>query len=125
MLEAFRVMSRSALGMTVDLPSLEAAAEEEHGGTRALLEHAIAAVYRNAGQLEAAEQHARAAVQFFAATDLITMDADTSLQLGDVLLEQGRREEARDVFERAEELYRHKGALVGADAVARRLHVLL
>jgi class 3 adenylate cyclase/tetratricopeptide (TPR) repeat protein len=124
MLEAFRVLSQTALGSAVDVRSLEAADEHESGGTRALLDHAIAAAYLHAGNVESAERRARAAVDFFAATDLITMAADSTLLLGDILLTRGRHDGAREVFKRAEELYRRKGAIVGANAAARRLDMI-
>ena len=81
----------------------------------------FAAAYLSSRRLEAAERCARSAVDYMAATDLITMHADASLQLGDILRAQGRHSEANEVFHRADDLYRRKGTLVGVAAVQERL----
>jgi hypothetical protein len=54
-------------------------------------------------------------------TDFITVHADSSLILGDVLRAAGRRADADAAFQQALDLYRQKGSLVGAKAAATRL----
>jgi tetratricopeptide (TPR) repeat protein len=88
---------------------------------QALLDAALAGAHLNAGNLVEAERDARRAVDFFATTDFITFHADSALILGEVLRATGRRAEAETVFQRALDLYRQKGSLVGAKTAAARL----
>ena len=120
MLEAFLALSRTALGRTVDVESLREMAAHEQRATQALLEHAIGTALLHAGRAEEAEASARRSVGYFATTDLVTMEADTTLGLFDVLHARGQDAEASLALDQAERLYRRKGSLVGLAAVAER-----
>ncbi len=123
MLEAFLALSRVTLGRAVDIEAIGAMASEKRQATRALLEGAMAGAQRNAGQLDEAERNARSAVDYFAATDLITFHAETALILGDILRTAGRSKEADGTFERALELFTQKGSLVGMRNAEARLTI--
>jgi tetratricopeptide (TPR) repeat protein len=73
-----------------------------------------------AGDVEQAEQLARAAVPYGARTDHIDMHADALRALATVLAAAGKPEEARAAAERALVLYQRKGNVVSA-ARARAL----
>ena len=61
------------------------------------------------GDAETAESLAREAVSMAMRTDYVTLQADTYLDLGDVLQAIGRPDEAAPAFEEAVAAYRQKG----------------
>ncbi len=120
-LEALHALSQVAVGREVDVERLARIAAGQHGSGRALLQAAIASAHLNAGRLAEAERDARSAVGYFSTTDFITFHAESALILGDILRATGRRAEADAAFQRALDLYRQKGSLVGMKTAAARL----
>ena len=120
-LEALHALTQVACHAEVDTDGLAAMVPATHRGSRALLEAALAAAYRQVGRLVKAEHHAVGAVAFFATTDQITFHANSSLILGDVLRDAGRPREAEAAFRQALDLYRQKGSIVETRIAEARL----
>ena len=119
--EGFLALSQVALGHPVDIDRLERITAEARGWVRALPESAIAVVHLAAGRIGDAERYARSAVDILATTELITWHAEAEMVLGDVLRTEGRREDADAAYERALDLFRQKGNLIGSRTAEARL----
>ena len=76
------------------------------------------------GELVEAEALVRAAVDVLEPTDFTVLQADAHLDLGEVLIAAGRRDEARAAYETARALAESKGGVVMIGAVIRRLESL-
>jgi hypothetical protein len=132
-LEALHALTQVAAGQPVDVDRLAGMVANwspvvvglrgfgQRGLARALLDAAMAGAYLSAGSRVEAERDARSAVGFLETTDFITVHADSTLILGDVLRASGRRAEADAAFRQGRDLYRQKGSLVGERAAAARL----
>ncbi len=121
MLESFLALSQVAHGRAADVDRLTEIAAREVGWVRANRLRVIALACAAAGDLDAAEAQARAAVEAFTTTDFITFHADALLTLGDVLRSAGRASEADAAFQQALDLFGRKGSLVGAQIAQARL----
>lgn len=82
---------------------------------------AIARVSASRGDFQAAQTAARRALEIAAATDYLDRHGTALVDLGEVLLEAGRHEEAREAFDAALERFEKKGATTLAVRVRRRL----
>ena len=76
------------------------------------------------GELVEAEALVREAVDVLEPTDFTVLQADAHLDLGEVLVAAGRRDEARAAYETARALAESKGGVVMIGAVIRRLESL-
>ena len=121
LLEAFLARSQAALGLDVAIERLAIEAAGQSGWRRAVIYAAMARAEVNAGNLAAAERHARSAVEILATTEVITWHAEARVVLGDVLRAAGRRDEADAAFRQALDLYHQKGSIVGERTAAARL----
>ena len=96
-LEALHALTQVAAGRPVDVDRLAGMVANwspvvvglrgfgQRGLARALLDAAMAGAYLSAGRLVEAERDARRAVAFLETTDFITVHADSTLILGDIL----------------------------------------
>jgi tetratricopeptide (TPR) repeat protein len=73
------------------------------------------------GRLKAAEASAAEAVRLGKRTDFLTLHADALVDLGEVLSQSGRSDEADGALREALELYRRKGDAVSAGRARSRL----
>jgi class 3 adenylate cyclase/tetratricopeptide (TPR) repeat protein len=83
-----------------------------------------APILARAGKVEEAESLARSAVELSKGSDAPQMQADTLYELAAVLMEAGRRAEAREAVDAALDIYRGKGDRVSAaraETLAARL----
>jgi hypothetical protein len=69
-------------------------------------------------RLDEAESLARAALEILSQTDAVVMQADAAAALADVLGLAGRQDEADEVRATAQGLYRRKGDIASATALA-------
>jgi DNA-binding SARP family transcriptional activator len=100
--------------------SEEAAADEDLSaqvGCRAVRAKLLALE----GRLKAAEASAAEAVRLGERTEFLTLHADALVDLGEVLSQSGRSDEADGALSEALELYRRKGDAVSAGRVSSRL----
>ena len=121
MLERLLVLSRLALGRAVNVDRLTEFAAQGTGWLWANPLRVIALVKAASGNVVEAETQARAVVEAFMPTDLVTFHGDALLTLGDVLRSAGRSSEADAAFQEALDLYRQKGSLVGVARATARL----
>jgi class 3 adenylate cyclase/tetratricopeptide (TPR) repeat protein len=96
------------------------AAAEDDVASQVLWRSARARILVATGGLDEAEAVARQALALVERTDDVNMHADTLAVLADVLIAQGRPEEATAALDRAVELYAAKGNTAAADASRRR-----
>jgi class 3 adenylate cyclase/tetratricopeptide (TPR) repeat protein len=118
---ALHALTQVDAGLPVDIESLTAMVPGSYVSTQALLNMALGAALLAAGRVDDAEPKARAAVDYFATTDMITFHANGSLVLGDILRAAGRRSEADESYRKALELYRRKGSIVSVQTAESRL----
>ncbi|HEX2025060.1 MAG TPA: adenylate/guanylate cyclase domain-containing protein [Actinomycetota bacterium] len=104
--------------------SREAAAEDDVA-SQVLWRSARARILVATGGLEEAEALARQALILVEGTDDVNMHADTLAVLADVLVEQGRPQEASAALDRAVELYVGKGNAAAAEASRRRRQAIV
>ena len=81
-------------------------------------------VYAARGELKEAERFARIAVETAEKTDYLVRRGGVLLDLAEVLLAAGRRDEARRAVEQAIERFESKGAVAMTDKARRRLEEL-
>jgi tetratricopeptide (TPR) repeat protein len=102
----------------------EGAAAEDDLTTQALCRSARALVLAARGRVDEAEREAMDAAALAEETDDINMQGDVRVDLAQVLASAGRSEDAVRELERAREMYEHKGNVVSAELVARRIEEL-
>ena len=89
--------------------------------TQMLVRQVRAKVLARRGETSEAEPLAREAVAVGEGTDMINMQGDAYMDLGEVLLLSGKREEALAVLEYAVDRYERKGNLVSTGRAQERL----
>jgi len=118
---ALHALAQVEAGQPVDIDQLAGMVAGSYVSTQALLHTALGAALLAADRVGEAEHNARAAVDYFATTDMTTFHANSSLVLGDVLRASGRRVDAEQYYRQALDLYRTKGSLVSVAAAETRL----
>jgi class 3 adenylate cyclase/tetratricopeptide (TPR) repeat protein len=93
----------------------------DDAATQMLVRQVRAKVLARRGETAEAEPLAREAVAVGQGTDMINMQGDAYMDLGEVLLLSGKREEALAVLEYAVDRYERKGNLVSTGRAQERL----